>query len=114
MDFLLLDMAQTEVLFASANEVLQNFRNARPPTAPTLPLKLRDFGTSQWQLSNKVTLLVVTSRCRFWALGPIAAARQLEAFEGGSDPVDDSFVGIQPDASRESFVRSAFPQGMQF
>jgi hypothetical protein len=27
------------------------FRNARPPTAPTLPLK-QDFGTPHWQLAD--------------------------------------------------------------
>jgi hypothetical protein len=30
------------------------FRNVRPPWAPTLLLKLRDFGTPRWQLTDKL------------------------------------------------------------
>jgi hypothetical protein len=34
---------------APANELLQ-YAEYRPPTAPTLPLRPRDYGTSCWQL----------------------------------------------------------------
>jgi hypothetical protein len=39
-----------------ANDMLQ-FLDDCPPTAPTLPLKLRGYGTSRWQLSVKAICL---------------------------------------------------------
>jgi hypothetical protein len=45
------------------------FRNARPPWAPTLTLNSRDFGTSRWQLSDKITTIAgvhVRGRSTLW------------------------------------------------
>ena len=42
-------------------ELLQS-RNTRPPTAQTLPLKLRNYGRSRWQLSVKAICLTGCQR----------------------------------------------------
>jgi len=41
----------------SRDQICRDFRNARLPTAPTLPLKLRDYGRLRWQLSTQATLV---------------------------------------------------------
>jgi hypothetical protein len=46
-------------LVAPTKQMSFDFRNARPPTAPTLPLKSRDYGTPAGSSAVKLHQLLV-------------------------------------------------------